>query len=96
MNAGSLTPRPPRSAGDRQQVLDLLAADYGAAAPRLTPIYETPESVAPPMDMQIMPMEEPPPRIVVVPKPLPEPKPPKPEPPTPAQPKPEPRAAIVG
>src|SRR5437879_1789669 len=55
-----------------------------------TPIYKVPESVAPPMDMQIMPMQEPPPRIVVVPKPRPEPKPPKPEPPTPAPPKPKP------
>jgi hypothetical protein len=54
------------------------------------PIYEVPESVAPPMDTEIIQMEEPPPRIVVVPKPVREPKPPKPEPPTPAPPKPEP------
>jgi len=72
----------------------ILALILSQAAPE----YQLPESIAPPMDVQIMPMPEPPPPPVIIerlplkpeptkpqpPKPAPQPQPPKPKPPEPA------------
>jgi len=55
------------------------------------PEYQLPESIAPPMEVQIMPMPEPPPPPVIIERlpPL-KPEPAKPPPPTPQPPKPKP------
>jgi hypothetical protein len=57
------------------------------------PEYQLPESIAPPMEVQITPMPEPPPPPVIIERlpPLkPEPAKPQPQPPTPQAPKPKP------
>src|SRR5437773_2208415 len=42
MNAASPVLHSLGSPSDRQMLLEILAADYGAGAPSLTPLYETP------------------------------------------------------